>query len=281
VLDEADDLFVRKNDLRHIVNAGWTRGAKIPRQVKIDGAWQTVWFDPFTPKAIALLGRNLPSTTRTRTIELRMVPKRDDEEVEPFDQLDDAEFAMLRRKFARWAADNAAAMKDAKPTVPTGINNRAEANWKLLLAIAELAGGAWPQQAREAAERLSKSGRQPSAGVQLLAAIKAMFEGKTELTSEAIVAGLRKDPTAVWVDYNRGGPITQRQVARLLDAYDIHPVVVHPTQRSSYSPHGYKLSQLSDAFARYLPVDPHIRTSEETRAKKKRKKTRKRVKRRK
>ena len=198
------------------------------------------------------------------------------------DQLDDAEFAMLRRKFARWAANNAAAMKDAKPTVPTGINNRAEANWKLLLAIAELAGGAWPQRAREAAERLSKSGRQPSAGVQLLAAIKAMGEGKTELASEAIVAGLCKDPTAVWVDYNRGGPITQRQVARLLAAYDIHPAVLHPTQRSSYSPRGYKLSpQLSDAFARYLPVDPHIRTSEETRAKKERKKTRKRVKRRK
>jgi len=56
VLDEADDLFIRKSDLKHIVNAGWTRGAKIPRQVKIAGVWTTVWFDPFRPKAIALLG---------------------------------------------------------------------------------------------------------------------------------------------------------------------------------------------------------------------------------
>ena len=82
VLDEADDLFIRKSDLKHIVNAGWTRGAKIPRQVNIDGVWTTVWFDPFTPKAIALLGRNLSPATRTRCIELRTVPKREDEHVQ-------------------------------------------------------------------------------------------------------------------------------------------------------------------------------------------------------
>jgi hypothetical protein len=46
VIDEADDLFGRKSDLKHIVNAGWTRGAKIPRQANINGAYQTVYFDP-------------------------------------------------------------------------------------------------------------------------------------------------------------------------------------------------------------------------------------------
>ena len=33
LVDEADDLFHRKPDLKHIVNAGWTRGTKIPRVV--------------------------------------------------------------------------------------------------------------------------------------------------------------------------------------------------------------------------------------------------------
>jgi hypothetical protein len=136
-LDEADDLFNRRSDLKHIVNAGWTRGAKIPRQVNIGGVWTTVYFDCFTPKLIALLGRNLPPPTRTRCIELRVEMKRKDEQVEEFNQLDDAEFAVLRRKFARWAADHAMALKDVKPTMPTGLNNRAAANWKLLLAIAD------------------------------------------------------------------------------------------------------------------------------------------------
>jgi putative DNA primase/helicase len=262
VIDEADDLFVRKSDLKHIINAGWTRGAKIPRQVNINGAWQTVYFDPFTPKAIALLGRNLPPATRTRIIALRMLPKRADEEVQEFKHVDDAEFAVLRRKFARWATDNAAALKEGKPTVPVGLNNRAAMNWTLLLAIAELAGGPWPERAREAAERLTRRGRLPSDGVKLLAAIRTMFaeSGKKVIASKAIVAELIKNPTDIWVAYNHGGAITQRQVAHLLSAYDITPDTVHPTGRSSDSPQGYKLAQFEDAFGRYLPNDPHIHT---------------------
>jgi hypothetical protein len=261
-LDEADDLFHRRSDLRHIVNAGWTRGAKIPRQVNAGGVWTTVHFDPFTPKAIALLGRNLPPPTRTRCIELRMLPKRREEQVEPFNQADDAEFAVLRRKFARWSADHATALKDAKPIMPSGLNNRAAANWKLLLAIAELAGGPWPERATEAAERLTRSGRRPSDGVRLLAAFRDMFAAsRKEITSENVVAELRKDPTSIWADYNRGGPITQRQVALLLDAYDIHPVPLHPTRRKDFARQGYKLEQFVDAFARYLPVHPIIQSS--------------------
>jgi len=256
VLDEADDLFTRRSDLKHIMNAGWTRGAKIARQVNIGGVWVTAYFNPFTPKAISLLGRNLPQATRTRCIELRMLPKRADEKVEPFDQIDDAEFAVLRRKAARWAADNAPVVKDAKPTMAVGLNNRAAANWKSLLAIAELAGGSWPQRAHEAAERLTRSGRRPSDGIKLLAALKEMFaEEREEITSETVVAELITDPTSVWVDYNRGGPVTQRQVANLLDDYDIGPVSLHPTKRKDFSRQGYKLSQFGDAFARYLPAD--------------------------
>jgi hypothetical protein len=255
-LDEADDLFNRRSDLKHIVNAGWTRGAKIPRQVNIGGVWTTVHFDPFTPKAIALLGRNLPAPTRTRCIELRMRMKREDEQVEEFHQLDDAEFAVLRRKFARWAADHATALKDAKPIMPSGLNNRAAANWKLLLAIAELAGGPWPESAREAAERLTRGGRRPSDGVRLLAAFKEIFASCKEITSVAVQTKLREDPTSIWAEYSGGRPITQRQTALLLDAYDIQP-----TNLGSKRLKGYRAEDFEDAFARYLPADPHIRSS--------------------
>jgi putative DNA primase/helicase len=261
-IDEADDLFLRKSDLKHVMNAGWTRGWTIPRQVKINGVWQTVHFDPFCAKLIALLGRNLPPQTRSRCIELRLMPRRPDEVVEEFNQFDDPEFAILRRKFARFAADNAAALKDAKPFIPSSLNNRAAANWKLLLAIAELPGGDWPKQAREAAERISRNRRQPSDGVKLLIAIKKMFLSSSAkvLASKTIVAELIKDPTDIWIEYNHGGPITQRQVAHLLSAYDVAPGTVHPSGRSSDSPQGYKFEQFEDAFARFVPDDPHIHT---------------------
>jgi hypothetical protein len=47
IIDEADDLFYRKSDLRAIVNAGWSRGTKIPRQGR--------WYDPFCPKILGIL----------------------------------------------------------------------------------------------------------------------------------------------------------------------------------------------------------------------------------
>src|SRR5262249_45030277 len=157
---------------------------------------------------------NLPSQTRSRCIELRMLPKRHDEKVEEFNQLDDPEFAILRRKFARLAADNAAVLKDARPFIPSGLNNRAAANWKLLLAIAELAGGDWPKRAREAAERLSRSGRQPSDGVKLIHDTRRYFAkiGKLVITSKGLKVDLNKDPTDIWIGYNHGGPISERQI---------------------------------------------------------------------
>ena len=109
---------------------------------------------------------------------------------------------------------------------------------------------------------MTRSGRRPSDGVRLLAAFKDMFAaGRKEITSENVVAELRKDPTSIWADYNRGGPITQRQVALLLDAYDIHPVPLHPTRRKDFARQGYKLEQFFDAFARYLPAHPIIQSS--------------------
>jgi hypothetical protein len=152
--------------------------------------------------------------------------------------------SQFRRKFARWADDNAAALKEAKPAVPSGLNNRAAMNWTLLLAIAEAAGGEWPERAREAAKQLTRKGRLPSDGIKLLDAIRTMFAktGKTEITSEALVAELRKDPTAIWADYNHGGPITQRQIAFLLSAYEnpnahenIHPLPLHPTKSKDFA----------------------------------------------
>ena len=78
LIDEADDLFQRKPDLRHIINAGWTRGTKIPRTVQgVDRD-----FDPFCPKAIALKGSNMPDTTASRNITLSLWPKLPDETVE-------------------------------------------------------------------------------------------------------------------------------------------------------------------------------------------------------
>jgi hypothetical protein len=259
IMDEADDLFERKADVRHVFNAGWTRGTKIPRQEKKGNDWVTVQFDPFTPKAVGLLGLNMPRTLVGRSIVITLRPKTAAQTVEDFGHIDDAVFEQLRRKLARWSADNAVALKGAKPLLPAGFANRTAANWRLLLAIAELADRG--ENARKAAEELSKVIRKPSLGMQLLTAIRAIFDDrKVEvISSKALVAALIADHNGPWCEYRGKKPITQRQVAVLLDPYEIHPGVVHPTKSKTSSPSGYKIEQFEEAFARLPPV-PHILT---------------------
>jgi putative DNA primase/helicase len=252
---------VRKTDIKHIFNLSWTRGGKIPRQVTVQGQSITVWFDPFCPKAVGLLGMNLPATLRGRSIAIKLWPKKASDKVENFNHADDEQFADLRSKLARWAADNAASLKGAKPLLPANFNNRLSANWTLLLAIAESAGGQWPKQARDAAERLARTHTKLSHGRQLVDAFRGIFaSGTREISSGALVAELNSDPNSVWAEYHHGGPITQRQVAALREPYDIHPIVIHPTKRSSSSPRGYKAEQFTDVFARFPASDPHMRT---------------------
>src|SRR5262249_49502833 len=135
IIDDADRLFERKPDLVHIVNVGWTRGTKIPR---LDLRGNQHWFSPFCPKVVAGVGLLLPRTTATRCIVIKLLPKLPHEKVDAFKHVDDDDFISLRRKLMRWSADNAAALKDARPDM-TGLNNRQAMNWNLLLAIADLA----------------------------------------------------------------------------------------------------------------------------------------------
>ena len=98
-------------------------------------------------------------------------------------------------------------------------------------------------------------------GVQLLAALRAMFaKNLTQITSEQVVQELLADPDSQWHEYRGRGPITKNQVAALLKDFEIRPVVVHPTKRADLSRHGYRAAQFEDAFARFLPPEPNIRT---------------------
>jgi hypothetical protein len=267
LIDEADQLVRRRPPLAEIINAGWTRGnARIPRMVH--GAIHE--FDAFCPKIIGMLGLNLPGSTASRAIVCVLWPKLPSEQVADFRHVDDDDFKTLRRTLMRWAADNAVLLKDATPVVPPGFSNRLAANWCLLLAIADAAGGPFPNQARAAAVKLSQKRHQPSERLRLLAALPPIFATCEQITSAELIAQLTADPDEEWAEFRDRGPITQRQVAALLAGFEIFPVVLHPTKQANLSRRGYRRSQFDDAFARFLPRQsepeqsehPNIRTSE-------------------
>jgi putative DNA primase/helicase len=269
IIDDADKLFPRKPDLVHIVNVAWTRGTKIPRQ----DHGRTRWFDPFCPKLIAGVDVQLVKTTATRTIRVKLLPKLPHEKVETFRHVDDDDFITLRRKLMRWAADNAAVLKEARPVIPPGFKNRLQMNWELLLAIADLASGDWPKLARTAAIKLARERHEPSENRRMLIAFRDLIStrGSTLGSAEAQKL-LTADPTSEWADFRGHGPITQRQIAILLDPYDIHPVYIH---RGRKTERGYRAEQFAQAFKHFLAEIPARKRATVRTERKKPKKSRK------
>lgn len=78
----------------------------------------------------------------------------------------------LKRKFARWTAD---LVRLPDLPLPAGLHNRAGDNWQVLLSLATLAGGRWPQLVKEAALASLVADQQESVLVGLLDGVKRAF----------------------------------------------------------------------------------------------------------
>jgi putative DNA primase/helicase len=248
IIDEADTAFDENEELRAVVNSGWTRGQGV---LRCDGEeHEPRLFATFCPKAIGVKGKKLPDTTSSRSIIIELKRKIADETVKDFRHVDDPELVELRQKLLRWSMDNRAELLKANPQLPNGFINRVAANWLLPLAIADVAGGEWPDKAREAAALISQEERNSSIGTQLLADIQAAFgDNDDRLFSSTLVDKLTADPEAPWATYNRGKELTQKQLANRLKDYRIVSETVWIAGKSAK---GYKRSAFEDAWLRYL-----------------------------
>jgi putative DNA primase/helicase len=271
--DNIDTLFKRKPDLTEIFLIAHTRGLKIPRAEKIQGDWITRWFDPFCPKAVTLVGTELPEALLGRSIVIELWKMKKGETVAKVDQLDAGlmdEFKTLRRKLRRWADDHAAALKTAKPTMPTAFLNRPADLWILPWAIADMVNDEWGQLARNAAERLSEDGIvEPSWIERLVEEFWAVFVEKQRdrIPSEDLIKLLTADPLSIWHDYGRGHSITQREVAALLrKKLHIHPrcIAIGKRRVKGYYANDFFQKQI---FERILGRDPLLRSQSKTTAK--------------
>jgi putative DNA primase/helicase len=138
IVDEADSVFKNNPELRGIINSGWTRGTGVPRCHP--ETHEPEFFETFGPKAIGLKGLRVPDTTLSRSIVIEMERKLPEDTVSDFAHEDDQELADLRSRLARFAQDNMEALKRPAPAMPEGFSNRLAANWRLMLAIADLCG---------------------------------------------------------------------------------------------------------------------------------------------
>jgi len=148
--------------------------------------------------------------------------------------------------------DNVATLKTALPELPAGFDNRLGDNWRLMLGIADLAGGEWPDQARQTAiavAKITESGM--SVGVKLLADIKDIFASKGGRPHPLSRAGrgVGADRGSSVGGLETGKPITQNALALQLAPFAIVSGNIRVAHRMVK---GYQVAQFRDAFERYL-----------------------------
>ena len=258
LIDEADTFFKDNEELRGVINSGHTRqSAYVIRCVGDD--YEPRQFSTWGAKAISGIG-HLADTLMDRSVILELRRKLPHESIQRLRHAEQGLFDSISSKLARFAQDAAPDIKRARPALPEELNDRAQDNWEPLLAIADYAGGDWPQLARHTALKLSGTEKESvSLPAELLADIQQIFEIKhaEKISTTDLITALCDDDEGAWATYNHGKPITPRQVAKKLDGYGI----ASKTVRIDYgTAKGFEKSQFTDAFTRYLthPADNAI-----------------------
>ena len=256
LIDEADTFLRSSDDLRGILNSGHARqSASILRTVGDEHEPRA--FTTWSPKVIALIGR-LPGTLTDRSIEVRLQRKLPGEPaIERFRPRRSEALLALHRQAARWATDHLAALIDADPAMPPALHDRAADNWRQLLAVADLAGGEWPERARRAAVALSggEAAEDTSRAAMLLADIKALFDerGASRLESAEIVRALGEMEHRPWPEWKAGKPMTAVQLARVLAPFGVRSSNMRAGAAGGVAK-GYQRADFETLWARYAPV---------------------------
>ncbi|MGI8433743.1 MAG: DUF3631 domain-containing protein [Nocardioidaceae bacterium] len=281
LMDEVDAIFSRRGssddgseDLRALLNAGHRKGATIPRCV--GPRHDVVKFPVYAAVALAGLG-DLPDTLMSRSIIIRMRRRAPGERVEPFRRrLHESDGAGLSGALAEWTNTIRSAVADAWPQMPAGVEDRPADVWEPLLAIADAAGGHWPDAARSACVELCKvaESREASLGVRLLTDLHKVFGADERLATDEVISRLHDLEEAPWADL-RGKPLDPRALARRLSVYGVKS---HQFREGGDKVRGYSIAGdgageggLYDPWQRYLspacaeavqPVHPVQRRSE-------------------
>ena len=254
LIDEADAFIKDNEELRGLLNSGHTRDSAYVIRTQGENFTPTK-FTTWGAKALAGIGQ-LSDTLMDRAVILELRRKLPHEEVERIRDAEADLFDILRAKLARFAEDYRDRIRKARPPLPHSLNDRAQDNWEPLLAIAMTAGGDWLRIGCAAALKLSGGEHESqTTGIELLSDIREIFADRDKVSTADLITLLCDDEEKPWATFNRGKPITPRQVARRLREYGIHS---HTIRVGVDTAKGYIIDQFEESFSRYLRLSPEI-----------------------
>lgn len=212
LLDEMDATYLAKShdlegeNMRRFLNAGFKRGATFLRCVGQGADIIAKKFPAFCPKALAAITKCYPKSVSSRGIPIKIHPqvrKRSKEFLEGKerraakmrDRDASASVGSLRDELRVLGKDEELIkrLREARPEVPDELGDRQQDICEPLLAIADEAGGEWPEKARNALRTVyEKEGADLDIHAQLLSDIRRVFdEQKTDcLSTETLLRKL-------------------------------------------------------------------------------------------
>lgn len=255
LFDEAQSFLKRKADdpIRGVLLASFARRFAVVERVEGESN-EVRAFSTFAPKAMN--GRNLARvddmlTSRSIVLAMTRAPRRLPELRADRDPVGEE----LRRRCARWANDNAPALRDADPDMGERMGRSAQV-WRPMFAIAHEAGGDWPAHACSAADLLEASAAKvahggDTLGVMLLADVREVFGTRDRIKSEDLDQALLDLPERPWATLRRGDkPMTAQARGRMLADYGIHAATLRFADGDRKK--GYQRTDFEHAWAAYL-----------------------------
>jgi hypothetical protein len=255
LFDEIDTIFGPKakdnEEVRGFLNAGHRRSGVTYRCESVGATHRVVAFPSFA--AVALAGLyDLPDTIASRSIVVRMRRRAPGEAVEPYRlRIHEAQGLAIGE---RLAAAVSSLDLPADPGLPRGVTDRPADVWEPLLAVAQAAGGDWPDRAADACAHfvIGAAGvQEASLNLLLLTDLRRVFEEARSpelLPTSTLLAQLHAMEESPWQDL-RGKPLDPARLARRLRHFEIRSVNF---RHAGAVMKGYRRADLSDAWARYL-----------------------------
>jgi hypothetical protein len=251
LVDEMDSFMPTQSGVRNVLNSGFKFSGTSTRCVTTSDGYAPRDFKTFCPLAMASIG-DLPDTVMDRAVVIRLRRKTDDETVERIRPYREA-IKQVGEAIAAWAT-NVDLSQHLDPPIPGVFGDRQADISVVMLALADAAGGEWPERARAALAGLFKSAEEESDAAKLLADIRSIFgeEGATKLSSGAICTALGKLEHRPWAEFRGGTVISKPQLAHLLAPFGISPINIRVGQEVVK---GYERDAFADAWLRYLPPE--------------------------
>ena len=269
LFDEAQTYLNRRPDdpIRGMLRSGFNlRFANVERMVGEGANMEERSFSTFCPKVMN--GRNLVTIDDMLTSRSVVLPMTRATRAYPHLRADrDPVGEDIRRQCARWRDDHLSALREADPDVDTRIHRNADV-WRPLFAVADAAGGEWPEKVRAAANALAAVAGTidtgETLGTMLLADVRAVFAQRGDpdrIQSKVLDDALSDLPERPWESMPKTGKaITAQARGRMLARYGVSAETLRFDDGRDAK--GYKRAAFADAWNAYLSEGDGDRTVE-------------------